>query len=78
MSVHEAEAGVVENVEETGMEIPPCHFTSCLLVGKLAFILGAFSSIKWEEPIYNVDRLEILNELAQAKYLRHAWQTEYQ
>lgn len=62
MSVHEAEAGVVEDVEETGVGIPPLPFYKLFAL----------------ELIYDVDRLEILNELAQAKYLRHAWQIDYQ
>lgn len=78
MSVHAAEAGVVENVEETGVGIPPLPFYKLFARGQSGLVSGAFSSIKWEEPIYDMDSLEILNELAQAKYLRHAWQIDYQ
>jgi len=77
MSVHEAETGVVENVEVTGVGIPPLPFYKLFARGQTGLVSGAFSSIK-RELIYDVDRLEILNELAQAKYLRHAWQIDYQ
>lgn len=78
MSVHEAEVGVVENVEETGVGIPPLPFYKLFAHGQTGLVSRAFSSIKWDELIYDVDSLDILNELAHAKYLCHAWQIDYQ
>jgi len=46
MSVHEAETGVVENVEVTGVGIPPLPFYKLFARGQTGLVSGAFSSIK--------------------------------